>query len=105
MSRPPNSNEARARCAASVVPFGIAVLTNEVVIRKIESAFKPLRCVAEIWDYDHQVRFRVFDNEDRAVVTFPQESLSCLRNEVALAAVLRSARSAVQKNGFRLDPL
>lgn len=104
MSRPPNSDEARARCVASVVPFGIAMLTNEEVIRKIESAFKPLRCVAEIWDYDHQVRFRVFD-KDRAVVTFPQESLSSLRNEVALAAVLRSARSTVQKNGFRLDPL
>jgi hypothetical protein len=105
MSRLLNSDEARARCAAFAMPFGIAMLTNEEVICKIESAFKPLRCVAEIWDYDQQVRFRVFDNEDRAVVTFPRESLSSLRNEVALAAVLSSARSAVQRKGFRLDPL
>jgi hypothetical protein len=78
--------------------------TNEEIRRVVELAFKPLRCVAEVWDYDHKLRFRVFDPQDRGIVVMPDLVLRNLRDEDQFRDALNAAREAVEEKGFRLDP-
>jgi len=59
-------------------------LATEDIIRIIESAFTPLRCVAEDWDYGDRIRFRVFDNTDTPLLTQPD----LLRRELSDAGHL-----------------
>ena len=69
----------------------------------IESAFRPLRCVAEIWDYDKKLRFRVFDENEHGVISVPDELLSSLRDDACLASVIAQARSCVAEHHYHLD--
>ena len=78
--------------------------TNEEIRRAVELAFKPLRCVAEVWDYEEKLRFRVFDQQDRGIVVMPDLVLRNLRDESQLRDVLSAAREVVEEKGFRLDP-
>ena len=70
----------------------------------VEAAFRPLRCVAEVWDYDQKLRFRVFDPNDRGVLRVPSLNLRELRDKSNLRSVLAAARATVQEKGFRLEP-
>lgn len=72
-------------------------LTDSQIIERTESAFLPLRCVAEIWDYQKKLRFRTFDKSDSKVVTFPNETLALLRSGNTLDDFLNTAREAVDK--------
>gem|GEM_PF-2040712 len=77
--------------------------TNEEIKAIVETAFKPLRCVAEVWDYDQKLRFRVFDEKDRGIVRLPSLVLRNLRDESQLRDVLSVVRERVQERGFHLD--
>lgn len=70
----------------------------------IERAFRPLRCVAEIWDYDQKVRFKVFDANDRDVIEVPSLVLREPRDDSNLRSILSAARAAVEEKGFRPEP-
>ena len=78
--------------------------TNEEIKAIVEAAFKPLRCVAEVWDYDYRLRFKVFDEKDRGVVEMPDLILRNLRDESQLRDVLTIVRELVREKGFHLDP-
>jgi len=69
----------------------------------VEGAFHPLRCVAEIHDYDMKLRFRVFD-VDNPLLVFPEEVLAGLRDDTALEALIRSARDCLERRGYSLEP-
>ena len=77
--------------------------TNEEIRRIVEGAFRPLRCAAEIWDYEKKLKFRVFDRNDQPVVTFPEELMVPLQSDTHLAALLTQARERVQTKGHSLD--
>jgi hypothetical protein len=79
-------------------------LSNEQVRVAVERAFKPLRCVAEIWDYDQKLRFKVFDVNDKGIIEMPRLVLRELRDRDNLASVLSSAREHVEEKGFQLEP-
>ena len=78
--------------------------TNEEIRVAVEASFKPLRCVAEIWDYGQKLSFRVFDSKDHTVLTVPNEVLENLRDGPGLEALIRGARSSIAANGHLLDP-
>jgi hypothetical protein len=78
--------------------------TNEEIRAAIEAAFKPLRCVAEIWDFGQKLSFRVFDAKDHTVLTVPNEVLESLRDVPGLEALIQDARSRIAANGHHLDP-
>ncbi len=44
-------------------------LTLEEAITTIQGAFKPLRCIAQIWDYEKRIRFRILDTEGGLLLT------------------------------------
>ena len=47
------------------------MLSNEKIRDAVEKAFRLLRCVAEISDYDQKLRFRVFDDRHQGIVRVP----------------------------------
>ncbi|MGK2871228.1 MAG: hypothetical protein ACSLFL_03115 [Alphaproteobacteria bacterium] len=57
------------------------MLSNEDICKFVQTAFLPRRCVAEIWDYEHKLRFRVFDEQDKPVVTMEKVVLDYFRHE------------------------
>lgn len=78
--------------------------TKEEVLAAIETAFSPLRCVAEIWDYDKKIRFRVFGPHDEVLVTCPAEIISQLKDDMALTAIIMGVRYRIESKGFSLAP-
>jgi hypothetical protein len=78
--------------------------SNAAIKAVIEGAFRPLRCVAEIWDYDKQIRFRVFNDRDEVVLTMPAEQLSAFGDDGRLTDTVQVARSRVEERGFKLEP-
>ena len=70
----------------------------------VEGAFSPLRCVAEIWDYNQKLRFKVFDAKGNVVFEMAEIILREIRKKNNLASILSSARKIVEKKGFMLDP-
>jgi len=78
--------------------------TNDEIKAIVGAAFKPLRCVAEVWDYDYKLRFKVFDEQERGIVEVPGLVLRNLRDESQLRDVLTATRQRITEKGFRLDP-
>ncbi|MEX0734086.1 MAG: hypothetical protein WD051_05560 [Steroidobacteraceae bacterium] len=78
--------------------------TNEQICAAVEGAFSPLNCVAEIWDYEQKLRFRVSDATNETVLTCPNEVLANLRDDTALTAFLQNVRAEVEDNGYTLNP-
>jgi len=72
---------------------------------KIEGAFRPLRCVAEIWDYNEKLRFKVFDKNNKGIVERPRIILREIRDKKMLEMLLQSVRYIIERKGFKLDPL
>lgn len=79
------------------------MLTDDQIKERIENAFGPLRCVAEIWDYGHQIRFKVFDAKGNEILEMPELTLRNVRDEAQLRTVLSVARDRVENKGFVLN--
>ena len=76
--------------------------SNEDIRVAIESAFKPLSCVAEIWDYDTKIRFRVFSPNGEPLVTYSKVVISHLRSDTALNIIITGVRKKLESKGFAL---
>lgn len=60
------------------------MLSNEEICIFLQTEFLPRRCVAEIWDYEQKLRFRVFDDQEKPVVTMEEVVFDSIRHESAL---------------------
>ena len=73
----------------------------EIAVEIIATAFAPLRCIAEAWDYDYRIRFRVFDKNEPLLnvdeVLKPQFS-----DPHRLSFIIDEARSNLTNRGFNL---
>ena len=78
--------------------------TGEQIRSIVENAFHPLRCVAEVWDYEHKFRFRVFDPNNQPLVSFPEEIVASLQDDTHLLSVITDARRRIEQKGYSLDP-
>ena len=76
------------------------MLTNEEITARVEIAFLPLRCIAEVWDYGQKLRFQVLDANDKNVLRLRSLVLERLRDEKQLEQMLQLARSRVRAKGF-----
>jgi len=79
-------------------------LELEVVLRSIESAFKPLRCVAEDFDYGDKVRFRVFSQSDEPLLRVEESLVRRITEPDGLAFIVGEARRNLEGRGFTLVP-
>jgi hypothetical protein len=71
------------------------MLTNEQIKAKMERAFQPNRCVAEIHDYNRQLSFKVFAPDGAGLLEVPNLLLSNLRDERLLDAWLDDVRAQI----------
>ena len=82
-------------------------MTIEMTVQQacsiISSAFSPLRCVAEPWDYEYRVRFRVFDGAEPLLVT-PELLKPQVTDARRLESIINQARSRLAERGYTLDP-
>ncbi len=60
--------------------------TSEIC-SELEKAFSPLRCVAEIWDYGHKIRFKVFDENDKTIFEMREVVIDSVRHGSSLQDV------------------
>jgi hypothetical protein len=79
-------------------------LDLEAVVRSIESAFKPLECVVEVFDYEYRLRFRVFDPDNKPLLTMDEALVTSLRDPGQLNTVVTECRSRVERKGYKLHP-
>jgi hypothetical protein len=79
-------------------------LQLESVVRSIEAAFKPLRCVVEVFDYEHRIRFRVFDNDDNPVLTVGEALVRRACDPGGLKTIVSECRDRLERKGFKLEP-
>ena len=73
------------------------MLINDGICSTVETAFAPYRCVPEIWDYGHQLRFRVFDAEDPPITTMSEVILSSIRDVTALNSLCEVVHQRLQE--------
>jgi hypothetical protein len=76
------------------------MLSNDEIKEKVQGAFHPLRCVAEIWDYDHKLRFK----DDNGIIEVPNVILRDVWDNTLLEVLIRATRERVKEKGFTLDP-
>jgi hypothetical protein len=74
-----------------------------LIKQRMEAAFKPLSCVAKVWDYKEKLAVKVFDNDNNIVVERPNSVLHDLADETRLMDFVEEIRERVQAKGFALD--
>ena len=79
-------------------------LSAQDAARVIESAFAPLRCVAEPWDYEYRIRFRVFDADNELLISMDEVLRPVFEDSERLESLLKYARERVEAKGVKLDP-
>lgn len=77
-------------------------LELEEVVKAIEAAFKPLDCVVEVFDYRQRLRFRVFDPNEKPLLTVKEALLRHVRDPEGLNTVIAECRSRLERKGYRL---
>jgi hypothetical protein len=68
----------------------------------IRSAFAPLHCGVEDFDYQQKVRFRVFDAKDEVVLDVPEIKIRVAGRSSELHELLSLARQRLEGKGFAL---
>lgn len=75
---------------------------DEQVKECIKSAFSPLRCGVDVWDYSYRVKFKVLDAEGNCILDEPDLPIWGV-GENRLRMKLSWYRDMVQEKGFVLD--
>lgn len=77
--------------------------SNQQITSFIEDAFKPLRCVAQNWDYGAKFRFRVYGTDGAPLLRMDTLTASVARSRPLLESLLAQARERVIQRGYQLD--
>jgi hypothetical protein len=78
------------------------MIDKQDLIDIVESAFKPLECVAELQNYEHAFGFRVYlPNEEP--ITKEEKNANILLNEHQLVSLISSTRSEIKGKGIALE--
>lgn len=78
-------------------------LSLETVVQAVEAAFKPLRCVVEVFDYEHRIRFRVFDKDDNPILTMEEALVRRMQDPGGLNTIVSECRSRIERKGIKLE--
>jgi hypothetical protein len=74
----------------------------EKIRLRVESAFNPLRCVAEIWDYKAKLRFKIFDTKGQGIVELTNVTLDGMSSAGNLEDLIQGVRREITAKGFAL---
>lgn len=68
----------------------------------VESAFAPLRCVAELQDYEHAFGFAVY-LPDGSRIKYEEKNAALLQNESLLSSAISAVRVKIEAQGIVLS--
>ena len=77
-------------------------LSAETIKGIIETAFAPLRCAVEVYDYEAKLRFRVFDWLDNGILQMPGTTVRSLNDASDLKSLILEARASILRRGYAL---
>lgn len=87
---------------------GDAIRNMEAIIRTpseitkiLESAFAPLRCVAESFDYEQGLKIRIFNKNDGAILSFPNQRMAEFKDGERIYSFIAEVRARLEKRGFQ----
>ena len=66
---------------------------------ELEGAFKPLHCIAQVYDTGQKLRFKVFDRDYDTACEMADLSLKALLDQTLLSDVIQRARRQIQSSG------
>ena len=96
-----------ARRSQPLLPSSV-VLPPETIKYAIETAFRPLRCVVELYDDGTQLRFRLFDPNAkptlRTLLKMEGQRVSHLSDPQNLNELISLCREHAEELGYRLEP-
>jgi hypothetical protein len=78
------------------------MLTLQAVTKikaELEGAFKPLHCIAQVYDTGQKLRFKVFDRDYDTACEMADLSLKALLDQTLLSDVIQRARKQIQRSG------
>jgi len=75
------------------------MLSDQDICSRVEAAFPPYRCVAEIWDYGQKLRFRVFGSNDEVLITMAEVVVSSVRDSGALESLIADLKHRLDGRG------
>ncbi|OGW12090.1 MAG: hypothetical protein A3G93_07085 [Nitrospinae bacterium RIFCSPLOWO2_12_FULL_45_22] len=78
-------------------------MTNEEIKQKLEASFHPYRCVAEIWDYRQKIRFHIFDQNDKPIITAPEIVIPKINRESWLSSLIRQTKDEIKRKNYFID--
>jgi hypothetical protein len=78
------------------------MLDKTELVGIVESAFAPLKCVAELQNYNHAFGFAVY-LPDGSRIKHEEKNVTVLQNESALSFVVLSVRTRIETKGIALD--
>jgi hypothetical protein len=82
----------------------LASLATASLVDTLVHAFNPLVCTAEVYDYQKQLRYRVFNPADgTAVVSVFGVLLNSILDHEGLSAEIDKTRGRLEQQGFVLD--
>ena len=76
-------------------------LTLEAAIKEIEAAFKPLKCVVEVFDHEQKIRWRVFDGDGKPLLTMKAAMVWEVRNSNLLDPIVSACRTKLEQQGYK----
>jgi hypothetical protein len=76
----------------------------EAAARAIAAAFPPLRCVADVWDYNQFVLFRVFDEKDEPLLRMDKITATGYGSASGLRSIIETARANLSRRGVKVEP-
>jgi len=79
------------------------MLNKSDLITIVESAFKPLECVAELQNYNHRFGFRIY-LERKILYTHVEPNVNLLMHEEQLKSMINHYRNLIEFNGISLTP-
>jgi hypothetical protein len=79
------------------------MLTYDQIAARIGFAFPPLPCSIQIHDYGAKLRFKVFDENGRGIISIMNAPLRRFRNEKDLENILEEVRGSIRKKGYKLN--
>ena len=78
--------------------------TDDDIKLIIEGAFKPLRCVAEVWDYGERFRFWIYGPNDKILIQFSELTMREAHSDGSLLDLLIEVRRRAERRGHQLQP-
>ena len=68
----------------------------------LRSAFEPLRCVAEMYDYNSKARFRVYGQQDEPLLRMEKIEPYILGDRRLLSEIIEATRHKLVNRGIAL---